>query len=327
LDEFKEFSTYVGDRIIILGHINADLDVLGSAQGVKELTQSINRNAKAEILLPSDISTLTLHVASYLDIKLIEETHTCPDTVIVVDTGGINQLGAWWQNLNKSGLNIIFIDHHLPNSEINQESSLYILDSDATSTSEIVYQLLKYHKVKPSKVTAEALLAGITYDTRHFSMGGSKTFRTVSELLEVTGDVSDIKALLSLPMSTSEKIARLKVCKRSEIIRTDEWIIVISRLSSFQSSGARALISLGADLAVVVGKVKGEIRASMRSTSGFYRSTLLHLGDLSSILGKLFNGSGSGHATAAGLNAVGGVDLFILETQRIIIEELEQRIR
>jgi phosphoesterase RecJ-like protein len=326
LEEFKQFADHLGERILIVGHQNADPDALGAAQGVKELILKLNPSIIAEIVLPEDTSLITLNVASSLglEIKAIE-TMPNPDTIVIVDTGGTNQLGGWWQRISKENVQIIFIDHHLPDSEILQLSNLYIIDPDATSTSEMVYQLMKTYNLTPSKKTASALLAGITFDTRHFSIGGTNTFSVASELLEVTGDISEVKELLILPMGESEKIARLKAGQRADITQIGEWLISTSQLSSFQSSGARALVSLGADLAVVAGEVDNEVRASMRSTSQFYRSTLLHLGDFCYELAKFFNGSGSGHPTAAGLKCSVDLDSFIEETKKQLEEELSQR--
>jgi phosphoesterase RecJ-like protein len=326
LRESKRFADCIGKKVLIVGHQNADADAVGAAQGVKELIRTLNPSADVEIVMPENTNKLASNVASALGLEIVtSETIEGADTLVIVDTGGISQLGDWWNTVNRSDTSIIFIDHHLPDSEILHLSNLYVLDPDASSTSEMVYELMKTYDIIPSRVTASALLAGIAFDTRHFSMGGARTFRAISELLEVTGDVSDIKDLLSLPMSSPEKIARLKACRRAEITQSDEWIIATSRLSSFQSSGARALVSLGADLAIVAGKVNGDVRASMRSTTQFYRSTMLHLGDFTYELAKTFDGSGSGHPTAAGIRCPIDLDSFFKVTMKRVEEELTLR--
>ncbi|MBN2335308.1 DHH family phosphoesterase [Candidatus Bathyarchaeota archaeon] len=322
--EMERFLGLLGDRVIILCHHNADPDALGAAQGVKELVTELV-GAETEIVLPDDASTLARYIASSLDISLKEEAEFSPDTIIVVDSGSLNQLGEWEKKVKKTSAKLIFIDHHLPDSEMYELSSLYLVDADASSASEIVYRLYEYHDVSPSEKTSTALLAGIAYDTKHFSLGGSDTFRIISRLLEPIGDVLRVKDILSIPPRQSEKIARLKAGQRAEVMVIGEWVLAFSRLGSFQSSGARALVSLGADLSVVAGEEGGALRASLRSTNRFYQGTRLHLGETVNTLAQSFNGSGSGHPTAAGFNGEGNLDEFMDAVKRLLREELEAR--
>jgi nanoRNase/pAp phosphatase (c-di-AMP/oligoRNAs hydrolase) len=150
----------------------------------------------------------------------------------------------------------------------------------------------------------------MTFDSRHFSIGGASLFRAASELLEVVGDVAGVKERLVQPMSYSEKVARLRAGQRSEILSVGEWVTAFSVLGSFQSSGARALVALGADVAAVAGEDKGELRVSLRSSNELFSRTGLHLGELAARLGAEFDGSGSGHPTAAGVNCKGSLDSF-----------------
>jgi nanoRNase/pAp phosphatase (c-di-AMP/oligoRNAs hydrolase) len=92
--------------------------------------------------------------------------------------------------------------------------------------------------------------------------------------------------------------------------RVDGWIIAISDLGSYQSSGARALISLGVDVAIVTGTEKQATRSSLRSTNRFYSETGIQLGELVNKISKELEGEGSGHPTAAGFNGSCSVDEF-----------------
>ncbi|MGC8850395.1 MAG: DHH family phosphoesterase, partial [Candidatus Bathyarchaeia archaeon] len=108
--------------------------------------------------------------------------------------------------------------------------------------------------------------------------------------------------MLHMPAGLSEKIARLKAAQRCRIYRVKDWIVAVSNLSSYQASGARALIGLGADLAVVMGGKKGVYRVNLRAAESFVESTRIHLGrDLAGHLGVVFDGSGGGHNSAAGV--------------------------
>ncbi|MCK4437492.1 DHH family phosphoesterase, partial [Candidatus Bathyarchaeota archaeon] len=260
----NRFRDVIDGKVIVLCHHNADPDALGAAQGVKELVKALT-GSEPIIVIPDDASVLSRSIASTLGIELYETTAQTADTYIVVDTGSLNQLGGWETPLKETDARIVFIDHHLPDSEMYELSTMYLVDPDASSASELVYRLYMHYDIKPSEITSIALLAGIAYDTKHFSMGGPETFQIISSLLEKVGNVSRIKELLSVPSKQSEKIARLRAGQRAEIEIVGDWVLAFSHLGSFQSSGARALLSMGADAAVVVGADKGTLRASLRS--------------------------------------------------------------
>jgi nanoRNase/pAp phosphatase (c-di-AMP/oligoRNAs hydrolase) len=324
--DYGRLAEFVGLRVVVLGHHNADPDVVGAAQGVKELVKMLRPGSEVEIVLPDDVSSLSRSVASSLGI-MINETATVadPDTFIVVDTGSLNQLGAYEQVLRGTEASIVFIDHHIHDQATAELSDLYLLEPGASSTSEMVYRIMRHYGVRPSMLTAKALLSGIVFDSRHFSIGGAKTFRGAAELLDIVGDLGEVKDLLTSPMDYSEKVARLKAGQRAEVVSYGRWAVVFSHLGSYQSSGARALVSLGADLAAVGGEEKGQVRVSLRSTNEFSVLTGVHLGDLASQLGAEFGGSGSGHPTAAGVNCIGSLDAFRKRFFEVVKGKLEQQ--
>jgi phosphoesterase RecJ-like protein len=241
-----------------------------------------------------------------------------------VDTGSLSQLGSYEKVIKETSKKVVFIDHHLEHDL--PDACHRVIMPEASSTSEIVYWIMRYNNVSPSYVTASALLSGMAFDSKHFSIGGPSLFQAASELLETVGDVANVKERLVHPMSYSEKVARLKVGQRSEIVSLGEWVAVFSSLGSFQSSGARALVNLGADIAAVAGENKGELRVSLRSTNELFNITGLHLGELATKLGAEFNGSGSGHSTAAGVNCLGSLDALRVRFFELVAELIQNKI-
>lgn len=312
----------VGARVVILGHHNADPDFIGAAQGIRELVTTLRPESSVQVFLPDDVSSLSKSLAASLGVEIDEEvTLSDPDTFIVVDTGSLNQLGPYEKVIKETREKVVLIDHHLERPELH-EACLRILEPEASSTSEIVYWILRHHDIKPSYVTASALLSGMAFDSKHFSIGGASLFRAASELLEIVGDVADVKERLVQPPSFSEKVARFKAGKRAEVVSVGEWVTAFSVLGSFQSSGARALVILGADIAAVAGEDKGELRVSLRSSNALYDKTKLNLGDLAAQLGSEFDGSGSGHPTAAGVNCRGSLDSFRVRFFELVTEAI-----
>jgi nanoRNase/pAp phosphatase (c-di-AMP/oligoRNAs hydrolase) len=308
--DYDKLMDCVGLNVIVLGHHNADPDVIGAAQGIKELVKALRPESKVLVYMPDDVSSLSRSLAASLGVEINESMTTMqPDTYIIVDTGSFSQLGHYEKVIKETSEKVVIIDHHLPSPEPDK-FCYRVIEPEASSTSEIVYWMMRHFEITPSRVTASALLSGIAYDSRHFSIGGPNLFRASSELLEVIGDVATIKDRLSQPMGYPEKVARLKAGQRSEIVTVGNWVIAFSAIGSYQASGARALVSLGADIVAVAGEDKGELRVSFRSSNELFNTTKLHLGDLAAKLGIEFEGTGSGHPTAAGLSCKGTIDVF-----------------
>jgi nanoRNase/pAp phosphatase (c-di-AMP/oligoRNAs hydrolase) len=319
---WNSFIETIKGNVGIITHHNSDPDAIGAAQGVKELIEKLKPDYPVEIIFPEGTSELSKYIINKLNLNIKEPVSKTYDTLIIADTGKISQLGKWEEKIKSKKHRIIIIDHHLYDEENRNIADYYINNPDAYSTSEMVYELFQENKLIPTVQTAKALLAGIVFDSKFFSLGNSKTFLTTSKLLKITGNISEIRDLMNLPMDFSEKIARLKAAERVKIHRIKDWIIVHSQISSYQSSGARGLLSLGADLAIVTGKKNDKIRASLRSTNKFYTDTGIHTGNLASELGVHFNGSGSGHPTAAGFNGNVSLDTFL----EFLLEILNQKI-
>jgi nanoRNase/pAp phosphatase (c-di-AMP/oligoRNAs hydrolase) len=313
---------YIKKNNVILGHHNGDPDALGAAQGIKELINILKPGSNTEIVFPEDISKLTYKIIKDLELDVKEEPSIKQDTIIIVDTGQLSQLGKWEKIIKKKDFSIVSIDHHIFNEEISQISDCYIHKPEFHSTSEIVYELFQEYKLTPSKITAMILLTGIAFDSKFFNIGDSKMFQKVSNLLKITGEISTISELMKTSPSISEKIARIKSAQRGKIHKIKNWIIVTSIISSYHASGARGLISLGADVAIVAGSKKEKLRASLRSTQNFYQETSINMGHIAKELGKLLNGEGSGHPTAAGFNGTGELEELTTKILDILREKL-----
>jgi phosphoesterase RecJ-like protein len=316
------FVDYIGDSVVVIGHHNADPDAVGAAQGISELVERLKPGTLVEIVMHEDISSLSMKIIDELGLDVREKTSKVFDTVIVVDSGGLNQLSDWEKAIKADNIVTILIDHHTKDDNISGQVDLLIHDEAASATCEMVYRLYEKYSLTPSLVTSKAMLAGILFDTKYLSLGNSETFKTVSRLLENIGDISEVRLMLQVETDVSERIARLKMAQRSELHRIGDWLIVFSEVGSYQASGARALISLGADIAVVIGSDKDELRASIRSTQALFDETGLHLGELLMQISAEFGGAGSGHPTAAGYNGLGS----LAEFKKMLLNKISRKI-
>jgi nanoRNase/pAp phosphatase (c-di-AMP/oligoRNAs hydrolase) len=124
-------------------------------------------------------------------------------------------------------------------------------------------------------------------------------------------------------MAPSERIARLKASRRLRLVKINEWLVAFSKVSAYQASAARALISLGAHVAVVAGEKGERIQVSLRAAQDFNKKTGVHLGrDVAKPLGEYLRGMGGGHAGSAGANGVGEVEACLKRCLGLLREKL-----
>ena len=190
-----------------------------------------------------------------------------------------------------------------------KSASLCIIDEKAAANCEIIYELFRQAKTKPNFNEAKALFVGISFDTRHFALASASTLQIVAKLVTQGIDVQDTLAEFNLPIDTSERLAKLKACKRAKIVRIDRWIIALSHVSAYQAPAAKALVDLGAHVSAVAGQKNGKIEISLRCTRQFTEQAGVNLGkDIAAPFGEFLHGVGGGHAMAAGVSGTGEIE-------------------
>src|SRR5260370_36973176 len=156
-------------------------------------------------------------------------------------------------------------------------------------------------------------MAALFVETKLCLLGRESPFEVAARLVKAGADPRRLSGILSSPMNRSERVARLKAAERSSVTILGNWIVVTSQLGSYQSSAARAFLSLGAHVAFVAGEVKEKVRVNMRATEDFYEKTGTHLArDVAIPLGKLLGGVGGGHPTTEGLRGIGCVETALV---------------
>jgi nanoRNase/pAp phosphatase (c-di-AMP/oligoRNAs hydrolase) len=245
---------------------------------------------------------------------------------VLVDTNNLGQLGVEISTeITRSSIPLVIVDHHHEHPEVKGRVSVKIIDSTSSSTAEIIAELYEISGVSLGEKTAEALLAAIFVETRYFTLATQRTFEDAAKIVVAGADPKRIPALLVAPGTRSERIARLKAAQRLKVEIAGNWLLVISEVGSYQSSAARGLLPLGADVAMVGGKAKGGVRVNMRSTQAFHRNSGIHLArDVAIPLGKELGGSGGGHPTAAGLMASGTVEETLTICTRVLRTLIEK---
>jgi nanoRNase/pAp phosphatase (c-di-AMP/oligoRNAs hydrolase) len=297
-------------KIVLLCHHNADPDAICSAFTFYRLLKRLRPRLTVEIAAAQGPSRLSKHLLNSLPVELTPQPHIKEaDVIVLLDTNTIQQLDGWSEQVKASEAPLILIDHHASHPETERLATISVTEEEASSTCEIIHRLFKEAEIKLEEIEAKALFLGIAFDTRHFILANSDTLKTVADLVEAGVDAKETLALLSLPRSYSERVARLRAGQRVKLKKIDKWLIALSHVNAYQASASRALIRLGAHVAVVAGERKGRLQISLRADGDFQRKTGIHLGrDIAKPLGEYLQGMGGGHSTSAGINGVGEVD-------------------
>jgi phosphoesterase RecJ-like protein len=310
--------------VILLCHHNADPDAVCSAYAFARLLKNVDPNIEIEIGAAQGISRLTKHLLQYLPI----EVKTTPnvdraDAIVLLDTNTIQQLENLAEKVKNSKAPMIVIDHHASHPDTEHLAKISVTNEESSSTCEIVYDFYKQMNIKPGENEAKALFLGISFDTRHFVLASSTTLKNIAELIDAGVNAQETLAMLSLPMEFSERVARLKASRRTRLFKVGDWIIALTHVSAYEASAARALVELGAHVAAVAGSKNQRIEISLRSSLDFNKKTGVHLGrDIAKPLGEYLHGMGGGHATAAGVNGEGDVELGLKRCIALLKEKL-----
>jgi bifunctional oligoribonuclease and PAP phosphatase NrnA len=112
------------------------------------------------------------------------------EVALIVDCGDLNRIGAVQGLIDEKKI-IINIDHHLTNQSFGQ---LNYVDTEASSTSEIVYDLIAAAKVPLTKEMALLLYLGIMTDTGSFRYENTTayTHQVVAQLMKHNFSVSEL---------------------------------------------------------------------------------------------------------------------------------------
>ena len=310
--------------VLLLCHRSADADAICSAYAFQGLLKRYLPDVVVEIGTPQGINKPSRQLLEHMPITVnMKPNIESADVIVLIDTNNIDQLNEVADRLKKSPAPLIIIDHHTPNPETEKICKLCVINEEAAATCEIICSLFEEAQFKPNLNEAKALFIGIAFDTRHFALADSHTFKIIASLVDAGVDAQEALSLFSLPIDSSERLARLKACKRAKIIKLNGWIIALSHVSAFEASAAKSLVDLGAHMAAVAGKKNEKLEVSLRCTREFSEKASVHLGkDIAIPLGEYLQGVGGGHAMAAGVNGKGEIDAALKQCLQLLKQKI-----
>ncbi len=299
-------------NIAVIAHINEDGDALGSVFALCRVLENQGKNTVAYL---SDEPEARL---SFLNGKYeIYNGEEVPefDLCFALDSGDLSRLGEERLKILKKAKNTICIDHHITNTGY---ADINVIKPDATSTGEVLFEVLKELGYSLDSYSAMCLYTAIASDSGCFKYSSTtpKTMRIIADLLEYDFDHAEVLRLLF----DTEQIGNIKLKGyvmnniesfldgKIQLVMTDEEIL---NRFSVSEKDATDLVNIprmvqGCEVAIELKKRNGKIRLSLRS----------HHIDISGVA-KSFGGGGHKLASGAEINAE-----TMDEAKKMVIDKL-----
>ena len=316
------------DQVFIMGHKHPDMDSIGAAIGVRKMAQK--NKVKGYIVLNFDelngsVNRLMGNIENsdiykyFISPEEALSLMTEKSLVAVVDTHKPSLVAD--DRLLKRSEKVVVIDHHRRGEEFIKNPTLVYMEPYASSTAELVTELLEYQPEdeKLTKLEATALLAGIIVDTKSFTLRtGARTFEAASYLRTNGADTVLVQQLLKEDINT--------YIERSKIIQTVEFLYPGIAVAHGQENKTydSVLIAQTADILLTVKDVSASFVVAHRP-DGLIGISARSLGDFNVqlVMEKL---GGGGHLTNAACQLnVDTIEHAITLLNDAIIDILEGR--
>ncbi|BCV23874.1 DHH family phosphoesterase [Gelria sp. Kuro-4] len=292
------------DKVLVMGHRSADPDSLGAGVALVRAARDLGRPAYF-VLDEVTPSVAKLHAyltehESYRDVFLEPAAAyrqvTAETLLIVADTHKPSLLEA--PRVLSRTHKVVVVDHHRRAEEFIAEPTLVYLESYASSTSELVTEVLQYLEgVHVTSLEATALLAGLAVDTKNFAFQtGVRTFEAAAYLRRSGADARLVQSLFQDDLAS--------YLKRAEAIKSAEVLPGGLALAEVNAAGSEAQL-LAAQVANELLNIE-EVKASfvLYPYKDGAAVSARSLGDINVqvLMEKL---GGGGHLTIAGAQLSG----------------------
>lgn len=215
------------DRVVVMGHKITDVDALGAAIGIYRIGKTLGK--PVHIVINSPTTSIKPLMAGYLDnleyerdmfvkkeqaVELVDNN----TVVVVVDTNKPSYTEC--QELLHLTKTIVVFDHHRRGDEVISNAVLSYVEPYASSTCEMVAEILQYflEGLRIRSIEADCLYAGIVIDTNNFiTRAGVRTFEAAAFLRRCGADITRVRKLLRDSFDSHQ--ARAEAVRNAEIYK------------------------------------------------------------------------------------------------------------
>lgn len=311
------------DTVYIMGHPISDFDCLGAAMGIYRMAHFSGK--KARILL-SDISdNVQFFLNGLIASGDYEEDLIYPpeeglsaiaptDLLVVIDT---NRPSYTTCPEILSKVPVVVLDHHRVGSETIENPTLSYIEPYASSTAEMVAELIQYYdeKIELLPKEADAILSGIFMDTNGFrDKTGVRTFEAASYLCRNGADVTRVRKIFRHTLTDYQ--LRVETCREAKLFRNHYMIGICeadgenANRMAIAAQAANDLLNIrGIKAGFVFTQYDGKIYLSARSIDEV---------NVQELMGKL---GGGGHKSIAGAQFEGISLTEAVEKLKAILED------
>jgi c-di-AMP phosphodiesterase-like protein len=279
------------DNIMIVGHATPDLDAVGAGLGIWRMAQTKNKPAFViidEKTVYSDIKLLLAEIrkntpdivapGSNINDSIVDETRALKlvreNTLLILIDHAQSAITSAPHLLDRLANRVVVIDHHrLAEQGLDQKPLLTYVEPYASSTSELVVEMLQYQDQSHAPITkleATAMLGGIQIDTKNFTLRtGSRTFDAASYLRANGADSNLIQSFMKENLTDFKSrthLINLAVVDSGNAIVTGESNQTYSGLITAQAADELLQISSVEASYVVTKRADGRVGISARST-------------------------------------------------------------
>ncbi len=305
---------FASSSVALFVHVNPDWDCIGSAFALRCALRQ--KNIKCDIFTENELSNHLSFMES--DVIAFSEDSVMPDyeCFCAIDVGTPSRLGVWGDFFTKKE-NTVCIDHHLSSGTF---ASLSVIETERSSTGELVFEILSSLKIKITKEIASYLYCAISSDTGSFQYSNVKprTYEIIISLLKADIDTAHLSSMLYERKSLTqlyleaEAINSLKLYHDGKIATAHVTNEMLKKYNA-KRSDTEALASLPRSIdGVLISAFFSEL------PDGAIRVNLRALGDYNiEPVARLFGGGG--HKKAAGCT-LEGMDME--KAQKMVVGEL-----
>ena len=290
------------DRLLIMGHRMADIDSFGAAVGIYRIAMSMNK--KANIVVNEVTSSVRpmmdrfIGNPDYPDDMFLKGPQAAeladPGTMLVIVD--VNRPSIT-DEPSLLGLvkTIVVLDHHRTSSEIIDNAVLSYVEPYASSTCEMVAEVLQYIadgiRIRPAE--ADAMYAGVVIDTQNFTnQTGVRTFEAAAFLRRSGADITRVRKLFREDMKDYQA--------KAEAVRKAEVFMDAFAISECPAQGLDSPTIIGAQAANELLEIRG-MKASVVLTDYngviYFSARSIDEVNVQVMMEKL---GGGGHRTIAG---------------------------
>jgi c-di-AMP phosphodiesterase-like protein len=312
------------DKVLIMGHKYPDMDSIGASIGILKVAQAnqkegfivIDKN-ELDTGVKRLISEVKLHPdlwSRFISPEQAIEITSEETLLVIVDTHKPSLVIE--EKLLTRQERVVVIDHHRRGEEFIENPLLVYMEPYASSTAELVTELLEYQpkRSKLDMLESTALLAGIIVDTKSFTFRtGSRTFDAASYLRAHGADTVLVQKFLKEDIDVFVK--RSKIIENTVIYKSG---IAISK-GNQEEKYDQVLIAQAADTLLSMSGVIASFAIANRQ-DGVIGISARSLGDINVqvIMEAL---EGGGHLTNAAAQLSGVTIAETEEKLKIVIDE------